>query len=312
MFDIRRYTAQDFDIWNAFVCDSKNGTFLFNREYMDYHSDRFQDYSLLALDKQGRIIALMPANRTGSIVSSHAGLTYGGVISDQRMTTPQMLEVLEAIVRHLKADGIKELEYKTMPSIYHKISAQEDLYALFRLGARLKRRDTLSIIDYPGIPDIQERRLRGGRKAEKKGVKISETQYWEEFWRVLSENLLERYERKPVHTLNEILLLRDRFPSNIRLFTAEYLDQVIGGAVMYCTDSVAHVQYIASNPVGRENHALDLLFVQLIKEFSVHRYFDFGISTEHDGQVLNQGLIDFKEGFGARAQVHDHYVLPLT
>lgn len=312
MFKIKRYTDQYFDAWNSFVANSKNGTFLFDRNYMDYHSDRFPDYSLIVLDHQDRIFSLLPATACAEAkVTSHAGLSYGGIVSDQRMTTPKMLEILDAIVVFLRANGIGELEYKTIPSIYHLIPAQEDCYALFRLGAHLKRRDVLSVISYPQQVGIQDRRIRGAKKAKKNGLLVSETDRWEEFWNVLAENLLERYERKPVHSLDEILLLKNRFPAQLKLFTVEYLGSVVGGAVMYCCPTVAHVQYIASSAVGREFNALDLLFEHLIEVFSSYRYFDFGISTEQDGRFLNQGLIDFKEGFGARAQVHDQYVLAL-
>ena len=47
MFEIRRYTADRADEWNQFVRASKNGTFLFDRRFMDYHSDRFRDHSLM-------------------------------------------------------------------------------------------------------------------------------------------------------------------------------------------------------------------------------------------------------------------------
>ena len=83
MFDIRRYTPEKAAEWNAFVAQSKNGTFLFDRRYMDYHSDRFEDYSLMFY-REDRLYALMPANRCGDVFQSHAGLTYGGVVGGAR------------------------------------------------------------------------------------------------------------------------------------------------------------------------------------------------------------------------------------
>lgn len=61
-FSIIRYAPALADEWNGFVARSKNGTFLFDRRYMDYHSDRFEDYSLMFY-REGRLYALMPANR---------------------------------------------------------------------------------------------------------------------------------------------------------------------------------------------------------------------------------------------------------
>ena len=88
--------------------------------------------------------------------------------------------------------------------------------------------------------------------------------------------------------------------------------ETLGGCVVYETEQVAHVQYIAASPLGKKQGALDLLFQQLICERYAHkRYFDFGISTEQGGQILNEGLLFQKEGFGARAILYDIYELKL-
>ena len=38
MIEIHRYTAAYHRDWNDFVSESSNGTFLFLREYMEYHA----------------------------------------------------------------------------------------------------------------------------------------------------------------------------------------------------------------------------------------------------------------------------------
>ena len=86
MIEIHRYTAAYHRDWNDFVSESSNGTFLFLREYMEYHADRFTDYSLLVYDGN-KLLALLPANRSGDVLYSHAGLTYGGLIVTTRNTT---------------------------------------------------------------------------------------------------------------------------------------------------------------------------------------------------------------------------------
>jgi hypothetical protein len=82
---------------------------------------------------------------------------------------------------------------------------------------------------------------------------------------------------------------------------------------VYENATVAHAQYIAAGEDGKRAGALDALFAWLIEErYRDKRYFDFGISTEGDGRVLNEGLIDQKEGFGARGVVHDRYELDVV
>lgn len=312
MFKIRRYTAGDREAWNRFVAESKNGTFLFDRNYMDYHSDRFADFSLLITDTTDRLVGLLPANRLEDRLVSHGGLTYGGIVSDRHMTTTAMIDLFAELRRYLAGVGLRWLDYKTIPAIYHRLPAEEDRYALFLNGATLARRDVLSVIEAGSPADLQERRLRGIRKAEKAAVAIEPSAEYEEFWQVLADNLQSAHDRRPVHSVEEITLLNRRFPENIQLFLAKRDGAVLGGTVIYLSGRTAHAQYIASSAEGREVGALDLLFRHLIERFNQIRYFDFGISNEGDGRQFNRGLLDFKEGFGARAIMHDHYCLDLS
>ena len=59
-YTARRYTAEDAELWNEFVASAKNATFLFHRDFMDYHSDRFTDFSVLVF-KDDALYALLPA-----------------------------------------------------------------------------------------------------------------------------------------------------------------------------------------------------------------------------------------------------------
>jgi len=312
MFKFRRYRDTDLESWNRFAAESKSGTFLFNRHYMDYHRDRFPDSSLLIFDAQDDLAGLLPASGDGAEIHSHGGLTYGGVITDRRMTTTRMIDLFAGLRDHLAGKGFNALHYKVVPRIYHKQPADEDQYALFVNGAELKRRDVLSVLSPDLGAPVQQRRSRGARNAARSGVTVDESEDFASFWAILEDNLRERFDRAPVHTLDEIRLLRSRFPENIRLFAASAGGAMVAGTVMYLSDQVAHAQYIASNAAGRELGALDLLFLDLLERMRSFRYFDFGISTEENGTRLNRGLIEYKEGFGARAVVHDHYVLKIA
>jgi hypothetical protein len=281
---------------------------------MEYHRDRFCDHSLLLYGDKGTLCAVLPAHETEMGLWSHGGLTYGGLVTDFLMTTPLMLEVFEALIEYLKSNHLDFLRYKTVPYIYHRAPAEEDRYALFRLGARLYRRDVLTVLaNAMSNAPTQERRRRGVTKAQKMGVKMRTAREFHRFWPILEQNLKASHGAMPTHSLQEISLLHQRFPENITLHVCEEHDQIVGGVVMYRSSPVAHVQYVAASPRGREIGALDLLFFDLIEqERTRFSYFDFGISNERDGQILNVGLINFKEGFGGRAIVHDHYDLRVS
>lgn len=64
MFEIKRYSEADKEVWNVHVEQARNATFLLNRSYMDYHSDRFHDHSLMIF-RNGKLYALLPANEAG-------------------------------------------------------------------------------------------------------------------------------------------------------------------------------------------------------------------------------------------------------
>jgi hypothetical protein len=300
--------------WDSLVRTSRNGTFLFLRDYMDYHRDRFDDHSLVIRGEGDELLAAVPAHPVGDRIVSHGGLTYGGLVIGPAMKTPTVLGAIELIGSYLRERGFKALEYKTVPWIYHRQPAEEDRYAMFLLGAQLARRDVLAVIPRDDRLPYQSRRDRGVKKARASGVRVCEESAFAEYWELLAHTLRERFQAAPVHSLAEIVRLRERFPENIRLFGARAAGgELLAGVVVYESERVAHAQYIAASAAGRAASALDLLFDHLLNDvYREHPFFDFGSSHEDGGRAINVGLIDQKEGFGARAVVHDHYRIDLT
>lgn len=311
---VERYRDTDVETWDTFVRASRNGTFLFERGYMDYHRDRFIDHSLMIHDGEGELIAQLPAHSKETQIASHSGLSYGGMLIGSGMKTPQFLRAFEAVLFHLRTAGFTTLDYKTIPHIYHRKPAEDDLYTMFHLGAQLTRRNILSVVDRDEPLPYQQRRHRGIKKARAAGITIRTELSFREYWTLLIATLAERYDAEPVHSLDEIQVLRDRFPTHVQLFTARSTSgQLLAGVVLYVSARVAHAQYIAASPAGRDACALDLLFDHLLNNESLKvRYFDFGSSHKHAGRVINTGLIEQKEGFGARSVTHDHYRIDLT
>lgn len=307
------YSSEKKQLWNDFVNGSRNAIFLFYREYMDYHADRFQDHSLLCY-QDGKLMALLPAHLSGSTFASHNGLTFGGFLVQDSMTAQSMLELFQAVVDYLKQRGdVETWCYRPIPYIYARYPSQEDLYALFRLGAVLKQRKISSVIPSENALGFSTLRKRKVKKASQEQFCLLQDEGWAEFWAVLRENLQERHQATPVHTLDEILLLHQRFPQNILLYrVCDTAGQTVAGTVLYVSQCAVHVQYIASTDFGRQYGAVDFLFDRLIHEhFRSKKYFDMGTSVEQGGWFLNEGLIFQKEGMGGRAVVYDMYELPI-
>ena len=296
------------DEWNQFVSASKNGTFLFDRRFMDYHSDRFSDHSLMCY-REGRLYALLPANEKGDTLVSHGGLTYGGLVTDSRCSAKGVLDTFTAINDYLRRQAIRRVVYKAIPWIYHQLPAEEDLYALTAVcHARLTIRDISSAIVATRRLKFTESRRSGLRKALKAGLRICESDDVDAFWHILNDNLTQKYAVSPVHTADELRLLQSRFPENIKLWLVYDGDKPVGGTLLFLTPQVLHTQYISATPYGKQHGAIDLLFDHLINHvYADYPYIDFGKSTVSDSADLNEQLIFQKEGFGARAVCYDTY-----
>lgn len=306
--EIRRYRREDKELWNSFVSKARNATFLFDRNYMDYHADRFDDNSFMFYHK-GKLKAVLPANVAGDTLYSHQGLTYGGLLLDKKATVEDVLECFDSLNSWLRENGISKVVYKALPWIYQQYPSEEDLYALtWKCKAQLISRNIASTIVIDNKLKFAESRKSGIRKALSLNIEVGESNDVDGFWHVLEDNLGNRYNAKPVHTASEMKLLMSRFPNNIKLYVAKMNGEIVGGTLIYVTPQVVHTQYISASVEGKKHGALDLLFDYIInKVYANCRYFDFGKSTEQGGAYLNEPLIFQKEGFGGRGLCYDWY-----
>lgn len=308
MFEIRRYTCLEREQWDKYVAKARNATFLFYRDYMDYHSDRFEDHSLMFF-VGNRLHSILPANIVGTTLYSHQGLTYGGLLMDINVTAAEVITLFQELNHYLRAHGIQKVIYKPVPWVYHQVAAEEDLYPLFWIcKARLITRDIGTTIFMQQHLEWRKDRRRRLRRAQEAGIEIVRTNDFSPFWEVLETNLLERHQVRPVHTLEEIKLLHQRFPNNILQYNALLNGEVVAGMTFYLTQQVLHGQYCSSNDLGKANGAVDALHDYVMHhEFPDIPYMDFGRSTEGDGSILNEGLVAQKEGFGGRTICYDTY-----
>lgn len=309
--EIARYNSSDKESWDNFVKSSRNGTFLFMRDYMDYHADRFEDYSLMIyINKE--LCALLPANidKKEHRIVSHGGLTYGGLLLNDNMGAEDVLCIFNSVLNYFKENSdCKTFIYKPVPHIYHRYPCEEELYALFRHNAKLTGRKISSTIRLKNaLPFKGRRKLTSAMKSR---LNIVEDNNFRDFWNILTNRLRSRHQTSPVHTLEEIELLHSRFPENIKLIrVTDNNEDTLGGIVLYMMKNVVHVQYTGTTDEGRRIGVLDYLYSELIKErLKGFEYLDFGISTEQDGTILNTGLISQKEGLGGRGTIYDTYEL---
>ena len=220
---------------------------------------------------------------------------------------------MTAVNAYLRQQGFRRVVCKTLPWIYASIPADEPLYAFTQVcQARILSRDIASVVDLDRPLPLSELRRRGCRKAERHGLLLAESDDFAAFWHILTDNLHTKYGSRPVHTLDEILLLKDRFPQNICLLAAFEGSQMVAGTVLYLTPHTVKTQYISASDRGKVTGALDLLFSRFISTPSslvaaAPRYLDLGTSALDHSTDLKLPLIFQKEGFGARAVCYDTY-----
>lgn len=338
------YSVNHKEIWDTFVRQSKNGTFLFERNYMDCHARDLSDCSLMIYDgiqlsddemernlTSDGLKAVFPANWMESerCVYSHQGMSYGGLLVQEDVTQQQMLEMMQLILMYFEGMyQAQRLVYKHIPYIYSVYPSGEDLYALYRAGARLLTRSVSTVVSMRNPLRVRTNRLKMAKKALDENLYIDrmvENDWGKlaEFWQLMEDRENDDMTHVMRHSLSEMQLLMERFPREIKLYLVRRIiddptgeegtnSELLAGCLIFVTRQVAHVQYIASNDRGRETGALELLFRHLITErYKNMEYVDYGVSTENRGLFLNRELIALKEGFGGKSVCYDTYEVVL-
>lgn len=309
-YRVEKYTKENRLAWDTFISGAKNATFLFARDFMEYHSDRFTDYSLLVY-KDDLLYAVLPANIVGDKLYSHKGLTYGSLVLSKSAKLLYTFEAFKALLAFLDAKAISTLELRNIPTFYNTMPSDELSYFLFKANATLIKRDALMVIDKSNKIKFQKNRREGINKAKRNGLTIAVDDNFEGFWnQILIPNLQKKHGVAPVHSLEEIQLLAAKFPDHIKQVNVYKDNVIVAGTTLFLTKTTIHPQYVSGNSDKNAFGSLDLAYDYIINHFdSSKRYFDFNISSEENGTALNSGLIFWKESCGARTYVADNYLI---
>ena len=300
--NVRVYTSVHKKVWNSFLEEAHNASFLFHRTFMEYHSDRFCDHSLLFYEGE-TLLALLPAHVKDQVLCSHFGLSYGGIIHASSLSFTQYIDIVQALGQHCKQLNIKSLIINEIPSIYSQSPTNHLAFINSALNGSLMSVQLLSTLDLAQPFSLNTNRKRMIRKGQKQGYYVAEADTATSFWQlVLQPRLQERYHTAPVHSLEEINYLMQAFPQRIRQVNVyNAAGEIAGGTTLFIHPQLVHLQYIGGKEEDNKNGALDLLMHTLIEEYrSTVRYFDFG-SSHLSPKQLNQGLLYWKESFGARS-----------
>lgn len=312
-FQVRQYSSQNELEWNDFVSKSKNATFLFDRNFMEYHKERFEDYSLMVF-KDEKLIALLPANKVGDTIHSHQGLTYGGLLLLEGSKFNDVAALFDAVLGYLQQEGFKILNIKMVPKFYTEQESNEIAYLLTRKNAELYKRDIEMVIDLAQPIKFHKTKLKHYKKTGQLKLKIEKTGDQFGFWNgVLQPRLENKHNAKPVHSLEEIQRLQNRFPSHIHQFNILHNDEILAGITIFETETVVKSQYGATTEKGEQLRALEYLFIHLIEKYRLEgkKFFSMGTVSTDNEKGYNEGLLKQKEELGCSVYLQDFYKLEL-
>jgi hypothetical protein len=300
---IERYSPHQVAVWDAFVGASRNGHFMLQRGYMDYHADRFTDESLLFL-RGDRVVAVLPAHRRDRTLSSHDGLPFAGLVVGTRTLHRDVTTALALLGAYMRANDLVHFTCTPTPICYHSVPFEDDIYALYALGARctgMKLSAGFPGTSPPCLSAKTAHELR--RTARKYPCRFREVDDVGTFWIDLDRFLGESHGAKPVHSAGEMALLKSRFPRNIRMVLAEAGGDVIAGLLIYLTDCVQRAQYVFRR---KDDHTRVCARLHLhVAAHPVYRraWYDFGTSVNPLTGQLDEGVLLNKEISGARGTI---------
>ncbi|WP_373495639.1 hypothetical protein [Aquiflexum sp.] len=289
--------------WDEVIASSINGTFIHQRDFIAYHGDRFEECSLIFFFN-GKPVAVFPAEKSENRVFSYRGLTYAGWIISEALEEGQLGNVIKDTLEYFCANGYHSLEVRMVPDFFYLGSASTLKTTVEKFKPELVRK---SIFHATALPfQISDRGRKWGRKkSESLKLSVKESVDFEGFWQdVLEPHLLEKFQNKPVHSLEKILYLQSCFPDNIKLLAVYQEAEMLAGTVLFLQNQVVHCQYIASTSIGRDCRALDLLFGMILDKFNGDKsYLSLGTSLDARTGKPIPGLIKWKESLGGKGFV---------
>ena len=315
-FAVVRYHEGLHDVWNNVVKKSETGTLLHLREFCTHHAYKFDEASVI-ITRDDQPFAVLPGNvvtnKSGDLEFwSHSFLTYGGLVRISSSATT-MIPALTAVRDYLIQEGYSKLVYKPVPWVFHQYPDESDTHALWTLGGYPIRRDLSSVSKLPLMESrIAHGRRSRARKAHRNGYTVQQTTDTEEFHTVLVRRLAARHNLIPAISQDDLDLLLNRFPENVRIFGCGVNGEIAAGALVFDCGNTIHFQYLTGTDEGYAQCAMDLLIPYVTNLYcDTAQYVSFGISTEGEQAALNPGLVDYKESWGTTAVTFDRWELPL-
>jgi hypothetical protein len=309
---------------DEFIFDElSNGEFINSIRYLSYHpGGRFIDDSIIIKDLSSGVIksVVMAGCKPNDMncIISHPGTTFSGPIFKTTQGIEEINKVLALILEYYESK-YKKIEFRTQPTIYSSQPIEDIPYLLVKNGYSFGYTALANVIDLSKIKndeDIFKIYDSKRRNQIRKSIRDFKYQFIEEdfideyVWGNMNDNLDKKFEASTTHSFAEITNLREKFPKEIVPYKTQNIDGQYGAfALIYKFKNVFHTQYLDLNYNLRHEYPNLLLIHNLIKLAidEGFRFFSFGASTENGGEIINEGLYNYKKGFGGGRLVQPMY-----
>lgn len=320
------YTDDRAGEWDAFVAESRNGTFFHTRRFLSYHPvGKFKDHSLVfRKDEQicGTLAAASIEEDKKQWLVAHPGASYGGLALSPKCGMAETGEIVRTLTAHARDAGFYGIRFlRLTPPSVRQVSSDDQEYWLFQDGWELFRMELATSLFLSDVAEDQVLSLFSGkcrnavRQGERSGLVVRESRDFAAFWTILENSLKERHAAKPTHSLPEIERLVALCPGDVRLFAAFDGETMVGGSVgISLHPGAIYTLYMAQNYAYQDRHPMHLILTHLAK-LSIREQrsvLHFGISTEDGGKVVNDNLFFFKESFGGRSVRRESWEVVLS
>ncbi len=309
--------------WDSFVKNSDNGTMFHEQVFLSYHAEgRFKDNSLY-FTRNNNLFAVFPAieiiKNDKKILHSHGGASYGGFVYPKQLNIRDAFLLVEQLIEYAKKHNFDAIQLTLPPLIYSQHISNYIDFALIKHEFVYLKREISSVVDFSFeneqtlLKQFRPEARTAIKKSIKSGIIIKECDNFSEYYEILKKNLLMRHGVQPTHTLEELLLLKKKYPKEIRLWGAFLDNTLIAGVCNFSANSkVVLAFYISHDEHYQEYRAVNQLFYEIMKQYKYEgfSFLDFGIFTVN--MEPNWGLGRFKENFGSRGIFRDTFYKELT
>lgn len=302
------YTPQWKDRWDSFVRQSNNGTIFHLQRFLDYHVERKFPWHHLIFLRNDKIAALLPSARTGAVLESPVGASYGSFVTND-LEFSESLDLVEAFSDYCRSSGIERALLTPPPFIYQRTVSQNLDYALAYSGFGYDKHYISHAIPLGDGNLIDTFKATARRYVHKylreRSLSIEISTDYDSFYPILVKNK-QKHGVKPTHSLSELKRIQQIFPNDVVLFLVKRGAKPIAGSLLFgcnsqvllCFYNMLLYEYEQYNPI----HAVmyEALMWAVERRFS---WLDMGVSQETSAEnpmTPAMSLIRFKEKFNAK------------